>query len=185
MADALGDIRIHNGTLSPETIDDGEYIFGHLESDAFMDEQVTRHALEVMTKVEQAIPQWQEIAANQERIYAHFTPEDVKSYLEQTVFPIRVGRKAISDQDIFKRYKEKLLQAQKEGNKVMFKQTMQAFVIRSTLLQAYIEELHYNANSSLLQKLEEGNGALSPEQETLIQSLNKKRKVTKATAEIS
>src|SRR3990167_2547157 len=106
MADALGDIRIHNGTLSPETIDDGEYIFGHLESDAFMDEQVTRHALEVMTKVEQA------------------------------VFPIRVGRKAISDQDIFKRYKEKLLQAQKEGNKVMFKQTMQAFVIRSTLLQA-------------------------------------------------
>lgn len=182
MADALSDVRINNGTLPPDSIDDGEYIFGHPESDAYVDDQVLSHALEVMTRVEQAIPEWQSIAANQEQVHAAFTPEDIQLYLEQTTFPLRVGRKAISDQDIFRRYREKLLQAQKEGNKAMFKQTMQAFVIRSTLLQSYIEELHYNANLSLLKKLEEGSGTLSPEQEVLMQGLAKKGKVTKGAA---
>lgn len=182
MADALSDARINSGALSPESIDDGEYIFGHPESDTYVDDQVLNQALEVMTRVEQAIPQWQSIAVNQEQVHAAFTPEDIQLYLEQTTFPLRVGRKAISDQDIFRRYREKLLQAQKEGNKAMFKQTMQAFVIRSTLLQAYIEELHYNANLSLLKKLEEGSGTLSPEQRTLMQGLAKKGKVTQGAA---
>lgn len=181
MADALSDARVNNGTLSPESIDDGEYIFGHPESDTYVDNQVLNHAVEVMTRVEQAIPEWQSIAANQEKVHAAFTPEDIQSYLEQTTFSVKVGRKAISDQDIFRKYREKLLQAQKEGNKAMFKQTMQAFVIRSTLLQAYIEELHYNANLSLLKKLEEGSGTLSPEQKVFMQGLAKKGKVTKGT----
>lgn len=163
-ADALTDARIANGTISPDNLDDGEYIFGHQDSDAVLDEVAFRHISQVIAEVEEAMPLWQQTASNMERVFSAFVPPEIREFVASGSFSMGVGKNSLNGEGIPKSVGEKLTQALKDGNKNLFRSASRAAVTRIGLIQGYLEVLHYHANYSLLRALEERQGELTLEE---------------------
>lgn len=169
-ADALTDARIVNGTISPDHLDDGEYIFGHQDSDAVLDEVTFRYISQVIAEVEVAMPEWQQTASNMERVFSAFVPPEIREFVASGSFSMGAGKNSLNGEGIPKSVGEKLTQALKDGNKNLFRSASRAVVTRSALIQGYLEVLHYHANYSLLRTLEERKGELTLEERATLVS---------------
>lgn len=168
-ADALTDVRVAEGVITPENLDGGEYIFGHQDSDTVLDE-VTYHRLaQVISEVAEAMPEWQQTARNMERVFAAFVPPDIREFVANlNSLSMNVGKNSLHGEGVPQSIGEKLSQALKTGDKHLFKSASRALVARIGLMQGYLEALHYYTNHSLLKTLEERNGMLTLEEKTLV-----------------